>query len=154
MKKTFTVTLNADVNIEVPFDVKELYGEARPAVKMTVLGQTFRTRIAVYGGKSLLGLWKAVRDEHQLRAGQKLEVTLERDEQPREVEPPKELVAAFKKNAAARTAWKSLSFTHQREWATAIADAKKPETREKRVAQTIAALMERAKKPKTKRKKS
>lgn len=39
-----------------------------------------------------------------------------------------------------------MSFTHKREWAEAIADAKKPETREKRVAQAIAALVEKAKK--------
>jgi hypothetical protein len=149
MKKTFTVTLNEDVNIEVPFDVKETYGEARPAVKMTVLGQTFKTRIAVYGGKSLLGLWKAVRDEHGLRAGQKLEVTLEPDREPRTVTPPKELAAAMKKNAAARAGWKALSFTHQREWAEAISDAKRPETREKRVAQAIAAMAEKAKKKRT-----
>ena len=148
MKKTFTVTLNEEAHFEVPFDVRALYGEARPAVKMTVLGQTFRTRVMVYGGKPMLGLWKAVRDEHELGAGQELKVTLEPDREPRTIDPPKELAAAMKKNAAARAGWKALSFTHQREWATAIADAKKPETREKRVAQAIAALVEKSKKRK------
>lgn len=37
-----------------------------------------------------------------------------------------------------------MSFTHKREWAEAIRDAKKPETRERRVAQALAALVAKA----------
>jgi hypothetical protein len=151
MKKTFTATLNEDASFEVPFDVRALYGEARPAVKMTILGETFRTRVMVYGGKYLLGLWKAVREEHALVAGQKLKVSIEPDRTPRTVAPPKELAAAMKKSPAARAGWKAMSFTHQREWAEAIAEAKRPETREKRVAQAIAALVEKSSKKKAKR---
>jgi Bacteriocin-protection, YdeI or OmpD-Associated/Domain of unknown function (DUF1905) len=155
MKRTFVVALDAERNFEVPFDVRAVYGEARPAVKMTLLGKTFRTRVSVYGGKYFLGLWKAVREEHALEPGQELEVTLEPDHEPREIAAPKELAAAMKKNAAARAGWDAMSFTHKREWATAIADAKKPETRERRVAQAIAALVAKASaksKPKLKRK--
>jgi hypothetical protein len=113
---------------------------------MTVCGQTFRTRVCVYGGKYYLGLWKAVLEEQKLRGGETLEVTLEPDTAPRTVRPPKELAAAMKKNAAARAGWEALSFTHKREWAEAIRDAKKPETRERRVAQAVAALVARAQK--------
>jgi hypothetical protein len=144
MKKTFRAKLVNDGAFEVPFDVKALYGEARPAVKMTFLGRTFETRVMVYGGKYLCGIWKGVREELGLKDGQTIEVTLEPDETPRTVAPPKELLAAMKKNAAARAGWEAMSFTHKREWATAIADAKKPETREKRVAQAIEALVEKA----------
>jgi Bacteriocin-protection, YdeI or OmpD-Associated/Domain of unknown function (DUF1905) len=148
MKHTFSVTLS-DGAFEVPLDVRAIFGEARPAVKMTFCGETYRTRVAVYGGKYICGIWKAELEKHGLRDGKKLEVTLEPDTEPRKVEPPKELAAVLKKNAAARAGWEAMSFTHQREWAQAIADAKKPETREKRIAQATRALTARARaKPK------
>jgi hypothetical protein len=37
--------------LEVPFDVRAVFGEARPPVRGTVNGTPFSTRIAVYGGK-------------------------------------------------------------------------------------------------------
>jgi hypothetical protein len=143
MKRTFTVKLQKDGAFVVPLDVRAVYGAARPAVKMTLLGQTFRTRVMVYGGKPYLGLWKKVLEEHGLRGGESLEVTLEPDQAPRMVTPPKELAAALKKNATARAGWAAMSYTHKREWAEAVRDAKKPETRERRVAQAIAALVEK-----------
>jgi uncharacterized protein YdeI (YjbR/CyaY-like superfamily) len=100
----------------------------------------------VYGKKSYLGLWKALREKRQLRGGETVQVTLEPDKAPRTVTPPKELAAALKKNAAARAGWAAMSFTHKREWAVAIRDAKKPDTRERRVAQALAALVARSKK--------
>ena len=146
MKQSFSVKLRDDGVFELPLDVRALYGEARPAVKMTVCGQTFRTRVSVYGGKYYLGLWKAVLEEQKLCGGETLEVTLEPDTEPRTVRPPKEPAAAMKKDAAARAGWESLSFTHKREWAEAIREAKKPQTRERRVAQAVAALVSRAQK--------
>jgi hypothetical protein len=144
MKQTFTAVLGKNGSFELPFDVRAAYGEARPAEKLTLLGQSFRTRVMVYGKKSFLGVWKAVRDQHGLVEGQRVEVSVEPDRAPRTVAPPKELAAALKKNATARVGWRAMSFTHKREWATAIADAKKPETRRKRVAQAIDALVTKA----------
>src|SRR5262252_3950889 len=144
MKHKFSAKLRDDGGFEVPLDVREIFGEARPAVKMTFCGETYPARICVYGGKYMLGIWKAVRERLELRDGQTIEVTLEADLTPRTVEPPKELAAALKKNAAARAGWEAMSFTHKREWATAIAEAKRPETREKRVAEALAALTARA----------
>ena len=150
MKHTFSAKLRDNGTFEVPLDVRALFGEARPAVKMTFCGETFPTRVAVYGGKYILGIWKAVRERLELRDGQSIDITLESDVAPRTVEPPKELAAALKKNAAARAGWEKMSFTHKREWAEAIREAKRPETREKRIAQAVAALTARAQ-PKTKR---
>jgi hypothetical protein len=144
MGQTFSVTLRKDGSFELPIDVKAVYGEARPAVKMTIFGRTYRTRVMVYGGKPYLALWKAVREEEKLAGGEKVKVTLEADTKKRTVTPPKELLAALKKNAQARAGWTAMSFTHKREWAEAIRDAKKAETRDKRVAQAIAALVKKA----------
>jgi hypothetical protein len=146
VRQQFSVTLAKDGHFVLPIDVRALYGEARPAVRMTVRGNRYRTRVMVYGGKFMLALRKAQLAECGLAGGEALDVTIEPDTAPRTVTPPKELAAAMKKSAAARAGWEVMSFTHQREWAEAIAGAKKPETRDKRVANAIAALVEKAKK--------
>jgi len=143
MKHTFTAVLKKNA-IEVPFDVKAEFGEARPPVKMTFCGETHKNRVSVYGGKYILGIWKAVLAKHGLRDGSKIKVTLEHDTAPRTIKPPRELATAMAKNAKARAGWKAMSYTHQREWANAIEEAKKPETRKARVAKAIAALVEKA----------
>lgn len=139
MTRTFTATLRDDGAFEIPFDVRAVYGSARPAVKMSFGGETYRTRVMVYGGAYVLGIWKAVLAKHGLSGGARLEVTLAPDTDERVVEPPPELASALKANAAARAGWTAMSYTHQREWAAAIADAKKPETRARRVAQAVEA---------------
>jgi hypothetical protein len=142
--KTFTARLRDDGAFEVPFDVRAVYGSARAPVKMTLLGETYRTRVMVYGGRYVLGIWKAVLAKHNLSGGARLEVTLAPDTDERVVDAPPELAAALKKNAAARAGWTAMSYTHQREWAAAITDAKKPETRARRVAQAVEACAARA----------
>ena len=151
MKHTFTAVIKKGA-VEVPFDVKATFGEARAPVQMTFCGETHKNRIAVYGGKYYLGIWKAVLEKHKLRDGSSIEVTVVHDTAPRTIKPPKELAAAFAKNAKAKAGWQAMSYTHQREWANAIAEAKKPETKQKRVEQAIEALVEKANKTKKKKK--
>ena len=151
MKHKFTAVIERGA-VEVPFDVKAMFGEARAPVQMTFCGETHKNRVAVYGGKYILGIWKAVLAKHGLRDGSKLEVTLEHDTAPRTIAPPKELAAALAKNAKAKAGWQAMSYTHQREWANAISDAKKPDTKQKRIAQAIEALVEKAEKAKKKKK--
>ena len=126
--------------IEVPGDVREVFGKARPPVVAKLGKYAFRTTIAVYGGKSYVGVRRSHREAAKLAPGQTLAVVIELDDAPRTVTPPKELAAAMKKDANARAAWDALSFTHKREHAEAIEDAKKPETRARRVTQAIAML--------------
>jgi uncharacterized protein YdeI (YjbR/CyaY-like superfamily) len=91
-----------------------------------------------------------VREQYALRDGQTIKVTIEPDRSPRTVEPPEELAAALKQNATARAGWEAMSFTHKREWAAAVRDAKRAETRERRVAQAIEALIAKARALRTK----
>jgi uncharacterized protein YdeI (YjbR/CyaY-like superfamily) len=67
-------------------------------------------------------------------------VTLDRDEAPREVEVPPALLVAFERDSAAKAAFDKLAFTHRNEYARWIAEAKKEETRERRVATALAML--------------
>ena len=126
--------------IEVPGDVRAVFGKARPPVVATIDGYAFRTTIMVYGGKSYVGVRRSHREAAKLSPGQKVRVVIELDETPRTVTPPKELAAVLKKDKMARAAWDALSFTHKREHAEAIEGAKKAETRARRVDKTIAML--------------
>jgi len=56
------------------------------------------------------------------------------------IDPPPDLKKALTQNANARAAWNKLSYTHQREHAEALLDAKKPETRLRRLAKTLSLL--------------
>jgi bifunctional DNA-binding transcriptional regulator/antitoxin component of YhaV-PrlF toxin-antitoxin module len=134
--------------IEIPFDVKEAFGKARPPVCVTIGDVTFRTTIFVYGERSVVGLRRELREAMGVATGDRVRVTVSLDTDERTVDPPLELKRAFAKNRAAKLGWESLSFTHKLEHARAIDDAKKPETREKRVAKAIEMLVERgAQKP-------
>ena len=62
---------------------------------------------------------------------------LELDEAPREVEVPPALAAALDTDPAAKAAFDALAFTHRKEYARWIDEAKRDDTRERRVAQAL-----------------
>jgi hypothetical protein len=97
----FTAVLQ-DRFVVVPFDVRELWGKARPPVAGTVNGVAFRSRLAVYGGHSVLGLTNAFRADAGIAEGDEVEVVIDRDDAPREVAVPGELRAALDSDATAR----------------------------------------------------
>jgi bacteriocin resistance YdeI/OmpD-like protein/uncharacterized protein DUF1905 len=142
----FTATLE-ERWVVVPLDVKALWGEAGPPVAGTVAGHPFRSRLAVYGGQTVLGLTNAFRKEAGIVPGDLVEVVIDRDDTPREVEVPPALQAAFESDADARAAFDKLSFTHRREYAEWIAGAKREETRERRTARALEMLRAGVKTP-------
>jgi Bacteriocin-protection, YdeI or OmpD-Associated/Domain of unknown function (DUF1905) len=133
--------------VEVPFDVREIYGEARPPVRGTVNGVPFQSRLMVYGGVTWLGLRNELRREAGLADGDSVDVEIERDDSPREVEVPPELASALASDGIAAGVYESLSFTHRREYAEWIAGAKKEETRTRRVAKALEMLHDGMKHP-------
>ena len=133
--------------VEVPFDAKDVFGEARPAVRGSVNGTPFRSRLAVYGGRTYLGLTKALRTAAGIELGDQVAVELERDDAPREVELPETLAEALRREPELGEFFASLAFTHRREYATWIAEAKKDETRERRVAKAVEMLRAKVRHP-------
>jgi hypothetical protein len=133
----FTGTLEAGrgggAAVAVPFDARAAFGEARSPVRGSVNGTPVRTRLMVYGGVTYLGLTKAVRQAAGIVPGDDVEVVLERDDAPREVDVPPELAAALC-DPALRAAYDALAFTHRREYAEWVAEAKRPDTRARRAA--------------------
>jgi hypothetical protein len=131
----------------VPFDGKAAFGSARPPVRCTINGMEYRSRLSVYGGSTYLGLRSDLRKAAGLSVGDAVEVTMEVDVAPREVEVPPALAAALAGDDGARAAYEALSFTHRKEYALWIGEAKREETRERRVAKAIVMLNEGTKHP-------
>jgi hypothetical protein len=126
----------------VPFDPKAAFGRVRAPVRATVNGHTFRTRLARYGGVDYIGFNREVREAAGIAAGDLLEIELELDEEPRPVDVPNELVAALAADADARAAFDALSPSHRRELAGWVAEAKRADTKARRVERTLQQLRE------------
>lgn len=142
MKRTFTVTIEPMGSLSaiiVPFHPREVFGKAQPPVKVTLNGYTWRSTISAMGGKAWIPLRKSNREAAGLTDGQTVEVTVQLDTEARTVTPPGDLQAALKTAPGAWDGWQKFSFTHQREYAEAVEGAKKPETREKRIALAVTA---------------
>lgn len=119
-------------------------GEGRKAfpVQATINGHTWAGRVSRMGGEFLLGMRREVREAARAEAGDEVTVTIALDEAPREVEVPLALAQALDGDAAAKAKFDALAFTHRKEFAQWIAEAKKDETRERRVAQALQMLRE------------
>ncbi len=127
--------------IEVPADVVEqLSSGKRPKVVVTIRGYSYRSTVAVMGGRYLIALAAAHREKAGVAGGDRVRVTVELDTADRTVEVPKDFAAAMRKTAGTRAAFDALSYTHRKEHVRAIEDAKKPETRARRIAKAIDAL--------------
>ncbi|HSP36121.1 MAG TPA: YdeI/OmpD-associated family protein [Frankiaceae bacterium] len=127
--------------IEVPASVVEALGSGRrPSVRITVGAHTYRTTVAVRQGRFLVPLSAENRTAAGVAAGDELDVDLELDEAPREVVVPPDLQQAFEQESQAQSFFDRLAFSHRKEWVRWIEEAKKPETRQRRVENTVAAL--------------
>lgn len=141
--RTFSATVvleGSNGYIPLPFDPKEVFGQVRAPVRVTLNGYTYRSTIAVMGGPPCIPLRKSNREAARLKGGETLEVHVELDAQPRVVEPPPDLMKALKASPPAWRAWGELSYTHQREHVEAVEEAVQPDTRARRIEKAVKAL--------------
>jgi len=115
-------------------------GAKRFPVLATVNGYARRTSVARMGGEFLVGLSREVRQGAGVEAGDEVEVILELDSAPREVDVPEALAAALASDAQAKANFDGMAFTHRKEYARWIAEAKREETRRNRVQQALEML--------------
>jgi hypothetical protein len=144
--KRFNARLGADAGalfMEVPFDVKKEFGKARPPVKVSINGYSYRSTISVYGGKYYLPVRADRREAAGAKAGDIVEVTILPDTEIRTVEPPPALKAALSKNRPAKAQWERLSYSSKKEHADAILQAKRSETRARRIKRILQGLTEK-----------
>ena len=123
--------------VEVPPDViTALGGGGRIPVEATFDGTPYRGSIASMGTWMALGILKQIRTNLGKEPGDPVTVTVVRDLAERTIEVPDDLAVALDE-AGARAAFDNLSFSHRREHITAITEAKKPETRARRIAKAV-----------------
>jgi len=112
-------------------------GAKRFPVVATVNGYTWRTSVVRMGGEFLLGLPKEVRRGAGAEAGDEVNVTVELDTAPREVDVPEALATALATDPEAKASFDRMAFTHRKEYARWIADAKQEQTRQRRAGQAL-----------------
>lgn len=126
--------------VRVPPEVDAaLGGKGRIAVQATFDGAAYRGSVVTMSGARCIGLLKAIREELGKGPGDTVAVTLAPDLAERTVEVPDDLGRALE-DAGLRATFDALSFSHQREYVTWVEEAKKPDTRARRVAGTVERL--------------
>lgn len=129
--------------IEVPAAVVDALGSSRrPAVTVTIRDYSYRSTIASMGGRFLIPVSAEVRNDVGVTAGDELDVDVELDTAPREVAVPDDLAAALTA-AGVSDVFDRLPYTHRKEHVRAVEDAKKPETRQRRIDKAIEMLRAR-----------
>ena len=129
--------------IVVPIDVPTVFGRVRAPVRVTVGGHTWRTTVMRYGERYYVPVSRANREAAGVAAGDTLAVELAPDDAPRTVEVPDDLAAALDAVPGARAAFDRSAFSHRREWVTWVAEAKRPQTRERRVRGVVEQVLAR-----------
>lgn len=146
VSKTFRARIVRDGSmcfIPLTFDPKEAFGKVRAPVMVTLNGYSYRSTVAAMGGPPCVPLRKSHREAAGLEGAETVSVTLTLDTKKREVTPPPDFVKALKAAPPAWTRWQELSFSHQREHVEAISEAKKPETRARRIARAVDGIRSR-----------
>lgn len=157
-KRAFTAILEQHKSgvdaayVSIPFNVEEVYGtRGQVKVKAWFDKQPYRGILANMGtGCHIIGVRKDIRQAIKKNIGDRIVVELEFDTEERVVEIPDDLKNALAENQKAKVFFDSLSFTNRKEYSVWIKSAKKEQTREKRLRETIQKLVRGLKNPSAK----
>jgi len=126
--------------VEVPADVVERLGSGKqPLVRVSIKNYTYRSAVAVMGGKFMVGVSAANRQAAGVQGGEEADVTIELDLEPRTVELPDDLKAALTE-AGAMKAFEASAPSMQKEYVRQVEEAKAQETRARRIAKIVEKL--------------
>jgi hypothetical protein len=128
--------------LRVPFSVEKEFGtKGRAAVKGTLNGFAFRTSLFPAGdGTHHMMVNRQMQEGAGARAGDTVDVAMELDTEPRAVAVPRDFQRALAKNQKARAFFEKLAPSHKRAYVEAIEEAKKPETRARRIERAVTNL--------------
>lgn len=148
-KQTFETRLEQHENSEatgiyIPFDVEKVFGAKRVPVKVSINGAEYRSTVMRMDGRFMMAVPKKLRDAAGIKGGEMIRVSMEKDDAPRTVTPPKDLAKAIKANELTDV-WERMSYTHKKEYAEAVEAAKREETRARRIEKTIEQLISKRK---------
>ena len=139
--QTIIQQMGNNTGIQVPEDVIERLGSSkRPLVRVTLNDDySYRSAVAVMGDKYMISFSKAHRNAAGVQGGDEVDITLELDLAPRTVEIPQDLKAALMHANALETFEKSAP-SMKKEYVRQVEEAKKQETRERRIVKIIDTL--------------
>ena len=149
----FKIKLQGMDNMEtavfcVPFDVQEAFGtRARVPVCGTINGFAYRSSIMNMGSGHMMVVNRELREGAKVKAGDTVEIVMQRDTAPRVVESPPDFKEALGGNKKAKSLFDKLSYTHQKEYVRWITSAKREETRKSRIERAIEMLSEGVRTP-------
>lgn len=142
-RATIELSGKSATGIRVPEDVIAGFGAGRRLkVRVTIGDYTYRTTVGPYGGAYMVPLSAEHRQGAGVAAGDEVDVDLELDDAPREVTVPPDLAAALAADPQASAFFDGLSYTKRRWFVLRVEDAKKAETRERRVTTSVEMLRE------------
>ena len=141
----FRATLETEgktaTGINVPEEVvAALGGGKRPRVTVTMNGHSYRSSVAVLGGRFMLGVSAENRAAAGVKGGDTVDVDLELDTAPREVTLPPDLATALAAEPAALATFEALSYSNKSWHVLQIEGARTDETRQRRIARSVEAL--------------
>ena len=122
---------DASAYFTLPFDTRDVWGKAKVPVKVTINGYTWRSTVGNRGGQQYIVVNAEARRSAGVRAGDLVTIALEPDSERREIEIPKPLQKALGTKLTQKL--NSLSFTHKKEFIVWYSEAKKEDTRTRRV---------------------
>ncbi len=126
---------------EVPAGVVQSLGShKRPPVRVTINGYSYRSTVAVMGGRFMLPLSAENRTGAGVAAGDRVTVNIELDHEPREIVVPPDLLVALNADAVAGKRFAELSYSRRKEHALSVEGAKTPETRKRRIEKCLSLL--------------
>ncbi len=140
-----TILLNGKTatGVRVPPDVVTALGSSkRPAVKVTIRGYTYRSTVATMDGEFMLPVSAEVREKAGVKAGDEVDVDVELDTEPRQVDLPTDFAEVLAGDPEARRFFDGLSYSQKRWFVLGIEDAKTLETRQRRIDKAVGMLHE------------
>jgi hypothetical protein len=125
--------------LTVPFKAEEVFGkQAQIPVKGTLNDIPYRGSLMPHGdGRHFMVVNKTLQKNCGASTGEQVEVTMQLDDEIRTVIPPGDFKEALNKHAAINQSFQKLAYSHQKEYASWITSAKKPETRLSRIDKAL-----------------
>ncbi len=112
-----------------------------PKVRATIAGIPYRGSLMPMGdGTYCLGVLKSIQAQAGVGQGDSIDIELELDTAPRIVTVPQDLQTELARDRSAAAAWDALSYTDRKEIARSLEEARKPETRERRLGAALERL--------------
>lgn len=135
--------------IEFPYNVEEEFGvKGQVKVKATFDGYEYQGSLAKMGHFChCLGITQKIRKEIRKGPGDKVHVVIAKDDVSRNVELPEDFKKLLEENESAKNIFSDLSYTNKKGYSEWIKSARKIETRDRRVKDSIAMLLKGLKHP-------